>query len=364
MQNLQIAFVGCGGFAAHYLNVYRAFDWAQVAVCVDADEKTATDAAQIFGAKSSGDFAEALGENVNVVIINTPNHLHRSQAVAALEAGKHVLLQKPVAQNLADAEIIAEAADRAAAKGVLSGLYMNYFDQPLIHDLKKMRENGWFGDITHLAGRLMHRGGMDWSRQTLGGKENWRGKIAETGGGCFIQLAVHYVHLFEWLISEKVRRVTALAKNLHCAGLEGEDLLVAILEFESGVLATLETAWNTAGELLSVHGTSGSLEYLGNRFLVMQSLTGDFRGKAIDYRSASGSDSHISSGVLQTAEISPPAFGDSANEFNQHRLFLEAVRDGQKPFVSIASGVRDLHIVSAVYESVRTGRAVELEVSE
>ena len=132
--------VGCGGMAQHYLSVYRDLPWVQVRACVDIDLEQAERAAQLVAAdRASNDFTTALSVDVEAVIINTPNHLHREQAVAAMNAGKHILLQKPLAAHLSDAEAIAEAADRS---GVISGLYMSYFDQPLIHDLRDMIADG------------------------------------------------------------------------------------------------------------------------------------------------------------------------------------------------------------------------------
>jgi len=257
MKRLRIAFVGCGGIGEHYLGVYRDLEFVEVATLIDASIERAERAAAMFDGRSrpraTTEFNDALSPDVDAVIINTPNHLHREQAVAALEAGKHVLLQKPVAANLADAEAIAEAAERARRRGVISGLYLSYFDQPLMHDLREMIRRGWFGEVAHLYARLMHRGGLMLSKQVTSGQSNWRASIEQTGGGCFIQLAVHYVHLFKWMMDARVERVMAMAKNQHCPGVEGEDIACAILEFSNGTLATMDMAWNTAGEQLSIH---------------------------------------------------------------------------------------------------------------
>jgi predicted dehydrogenase len=367
MKSLRIAFVGCGGIGEHYLGVYRGLEFVQVATLIDVSIERAERAAAMFDERSkpraTTEFNDALSTDVDAVIINTPNHLHREQAVAALEAGKHVLLQKPVAANLADAEAIAEAAERAKRRGAISGLYLSYFDQPLMHDLREMIRRGWFGDIAHLYARLMHRGGLALSKQVSSGQSNWRASIEQTGGGCFIQLAVHYIHLFKWMMNARVSRVMAIAKNQHCPGIEGEDIASAILEFSNGALATMDMAWNTAGEQLSIHGTRGVAEYIGNRTLMLDSSAGEFDGHLITCSGAGSKLSPAAPGSATTAQISEviaPPLGDAGNPFNQHRMFLESVRDGREPFVSIASGVGDLRVVAAVYESARTGHAVEI----
>ena len=353
---MRVAIVGCGGMAAHYLPVYRDLDWVRVVACVDTDPESAGRAAQLFDSRATTDFGVALAADVDAVVIGTPNSEHRAQAVAAIGAGKHVLLQKPVAAKLADAEAIAAAA---ATSRRTVGLYMSYFDQPLIHDLRQMARSGWLGDLVQCYARLMHKGGVMWSQQALAGKPTWRGSLEGTGGGCFIQLAVHYIHIFEWL-GLHVTRATAFTRNLHCPGLEGEDLACAVLETRSGAIVTLDTAWCAHGGELSVFGTLGRFEYRNSVRLALASSAGPFRGRAAAYDGGTVEAFGGAQGKEQQSEIQPPPFGDAANPLNQHRLFLEAAREGRPAPVSIESGVRDMRIVSAVYESARTGRAVEV----
>jgi predicted dehydrogenase len=355
--SLNVSFVGCGGMAAHYLGVYRDLDWVRVVSCVDTNLESARTAAETAGGVATQDFATALDADVDAVIISTPNSLHRSQAVSAIEAGKHVLLQKPVAANLADAEAIAAAAERSRRT---VGLYMSYFDQPLVHDLRDMVSKGWLGDLVHCYARLMHKGGMMWSEEALKGNRTWRGSVAETGGGCFIQLAVHYIHIFEWISGAKVVRATGFTRNLHCPGLEGEDLAVAVLQLDSGAMVTLDTAWCANGEELSVHGTLGRFSYRNSQRLALASSAGAFAGRVARYSGGLTPAFGGPQGEEQQTDVLPPAFNDISNPLNQHRAFLEAARDGKPAPVSIASGVHDMRVVAAVYESAASGRAVEV----
>jgi predicted dehydrogenase len=356
---INVSFVGCGGMAAHYLGVYRDLDWVRVVNCIDADPAAAQKAAEtIPGAAASTDFSAALAGEIDAVIISSPNHFHCPQAVAAIQAGKHVLLQKPVAPNLADALAIQEAAERSTHT---VGLYMSYFDQPLIHDLRDMVTKGWLGEIVHGYARLMHKGGMMWSQEALAGNPNWRGSVAQTGGGCFIQLAVHYVHIFEWATGTHVVRCSGFTRNLHCPGLEGEDIAVGVFELDTGAMLTIDTAWCTNGEELSVHGTKGRFTYRDNK-LALCSNVGPYQGRVANYDGGLVEQFGGFWGEEQQMEVKPPAFADITNPLNQHLQFLEAVRDGKPAPVAIATGVRDLRVVDAFYESARSGRAVECPV--
>jgi UDP-N-acetyl-2-amino-2-deoxyglucuronate dehydrogenase len=362
---LRVALVGSGGITAHYLDVYRELDWIEVVVCMDAQAAAAESAAQYLaqgreakGPLATTDYAMVLGEQVDVVVINTPNHLHHAQAIPAIEAGKHVLLQKPLAPTVREAQEIADAAQSSEA---LCGLYMSYFDQPLLHDLKEMYGAGFFGEVSHFYARLMHRWGLLWSKRALAGERTWRDSARQTGGGCLIQLAVHFIHILQWVSGARVVRVRGLTGNLRSPGMEGEDIAAAILEFDTGALATLDMAWNSYGEQFSIHGTQGSAEYINNRVVILESRMNRFKGRVLNYEPSEAARFPEIQGAEQTTEVRPPAMGDYTNPLNQHRMFLEAVRDRSQPFVSIASGVDDLRIVAAVYESARRGEAVAIE---
>jgi len=359
-RKLHVSFVGCGGMAAHYLPVYRDLDWVRVVSCVDTDPASARRAAEVVAADSpvaTADFGAALADDVDAVVVSTPNSCHRPQAVAAIEAGKHVLLQKPVSAKLADAEAIAAAAVRSLRT---VGLYMSYLDQPMVHDLRDLVSRGGLGSLVHCYARLAHTGGMMWSREALAGRRTWRGSIEETGGGCFIQLAVHYIHIFEWISGSRVLRATGFTRNLHCPGLEGEDLACAVFEMDSGAMVTIDTAWCAYGEELALHGTLGRVVYRDSRWLSVASSAGAFEGRTICYSGGLTPAFGGPVGEEQQMEVRPPAFGDITNPLNQHRQFLEAARDGRPAFVSVASGVRDMRVVAALYESAASGRAVEV----
>lgn len=358
LNTINVSIAGCGGMASHYLNVYRDLPWVRVLSCVDVDLKAATEAANLLAAPlATSSFDVALCEGVDAVIINTPNHLHRAQAVAAIEAGKHVLLQKPIAANIEDAEAIVEAAKRSAKT---IGLYMSYFDHPLMYDLRDVVSQGFLGAPVHFYARYMHKGGMIASQRALEGHRTWRTSINETGGGCFIQLAVHYIHLIEWMTGSTAIRASAFTGNLHSPGVEGEDLACALLELNSGVVMTIDTAWCANGEQLSLHGTLGRIEYRNSRVFSIASEKGSFRGRVIDYPGGIESSFDGVHGIEKQMEIIPPRFDDSGNPFNQHRMFLEAVRDNKPAFCSMASGLHDLRCARAVYDSAQSGRVMDI----
>jgi predicted dehydrogenase len=345
---IRCAFVGGGGIAELYWKIYRELDWVEVTVLVDLDQAVLDRAADYFAVnqprpRTSTHFEAALAEDVDVVLVNTPNHLHREQAVAAMKAGKHVLLQKPIAGTLPDAVAILEAESLATGR---SGVFMSYLDQPIYYDLAEMVRQGWFGSLVHLYARYMHTGGMAISRK---GKPGWRGSLDKIGGGVFLQLGVHYLHLFRFLSGLEPVSVLGIKDNMHCPNLEGEDIGLALFQFENGVKATVDTGWTAKGEEISIQGTRGSATYLSNRWLLLQGNKEPFKGEVIHYKGDSA----------QLLVI--PAVGmDVDQPFNQHRRFLEAIRDNTPVPVSVQSAVNDLVAVTAFYESSSTDTRVML----
>src|SRR5579863_5861177 len=334
---LRIALVGCGGVARRYRKTYAALPDVEVAVAMDIDEAEARCAAEETGAaRVSTSFSEALAGDVDAVVITTPNHLHRDQAVAALEAGKHVLLQKPMARTVAECDDILAAAK---SSGKTLAIYMNLLDHPLFRDLRCMVRNGYLGKIALVSARLAHRGGLSWQ----GGEANWRSSAGKTGGGSFMQLAVHYEHLIRWLLGDRVVRVQAFAKNLACPQLQGDDLMLAHLELAGGAYADLQTSWCAQEEHFSIMGTRGSIHYRDNRWLEFTGEGGPFEGQSIRL---SGN------GAREVVDpLLPPEWDDAANPFNQHASFCAAVRGGSTPEVPGEEGREGVRVTQACYES-------------
>lgn len=224
-----------------------------------------------------------------------------------------------------------------------------------------MATGGFFGDLVHLYARLMHKGGIVSSREARAGRLSWRTSLEETGGGCFIQLAVHYIHLFEWITGSRTVRATAMTANLKSPGVEGEDLACAVLQLENGAMVTIDTAWCTNGEQLAIHGTLGRVEYRNSSRFSMASSRGPYGGRVVNYSGGLTTSFDGEHGVEHEANITPPWYGDASNPFNQQRVFLEAVRGGNAAFCSIRSGLSDLRIVRAVYESARERRTIAVD---
>jgi predicted dehydrogenase len=334
-QLLRIALAGCGGVVRRYRRTYRSLPGVQVVAAVDVNEPEARQAAQELGAaRASSNFRDALASDVDAVVISTPNHLHVEHAIAAFEAGKHVLLQKPMARTAAECDQILAAQHRS---GKVLGVYMNLLDHPLFRDLRRLIAEGKLGDVALFSARLAHRGGLGWG----GVGQNWRASRETTGGGSFIQLGVHYQHLMRWLLGQNVTGVQAMATNFACHQLEGDDLMLAQYRLSGGAFGEIQTSWCCLEEHVSVLGTKGSFHYRDNRVVEYTAETGPFDGEFLRVKG---------DGSFERSEnCLAPEWDDAANPYNQHRRFCEALQSGGTPEVTGEEAREDVRIVEQCY---------------
>ena len=341
---LKVALVGAGGMASTYRAVYGKLPNVEWTLAVDIDARQLDDCKALGAKRVSTRFEDALSADIDVIDISTPNHMHEEQAVAALKAGKHVLLQKPMANSLRAAENI--LAVSLQSKGFL-GMYMSSYTQPENWDVRRMIEQGAFGSIQSVRARTAHRGGL--STQ----KDKWRANLEKTGGGCFIQLSIHTVNLLQWWLNSPMIEICAYSTNQYCPNIPGDDLTTAIVKFENGCCGVLDSGWASEGYACEVYGTKGYLKLLGNSDLMLK-LDGTFEGEAISYTTP---------GKIVQIPIPHVSLDDVSNPHNQQRLFLEHIQAGKAPLVTGVQGRNDLAVIMAGYESAKIGMPVKIKHS-
>lgn len=325
-----IALIGCGGMAVHYRETYTEIPGAALRLIVDTNEALAEQVAEELGAERySTDWRDALAPDIQIADISTPNHLHEEPAVALLESGRHVILQKPMAPTVEACKRIVMAAVRGNATG---GVYMSDLEDPIVWSWRDAIKNGKLGQVTSIRARYAHRGGLIPSKH-----RTWRASKEQTGGGAFIQLSLHHINLACWLLKDTVESVMAYSENLACSHLEGDDTTVCLVRFaRTGVLGVFESSWNADGSAFSVYGTQASV-------------------------TCNGTEGSTTSGLFaRDYTILPSTLRGPDGQRNQHRAFVEACLRGTLPEVSLADGLRDVAVVQAAYLSAEEGRRVHL----
>jgi predicted dehydrogenase len=340
---LHVALVGAGGMAKNYRKVYANLPDVEWSVAIDLNPEQ-LELCRAEGAKhTSEDFRDALAFDIEMVDISTPNHLHEEQAVAALVAGKHVLLQKPIANTLEAADRILLAA--SGSKGTL-GIYLSSYANPMVWEIKRLVQEGYLGKIQSVRARDSHRGGLRHPADPT-----WRSSRDKTGGGSFIQLSVHAINLMQWWLDSPITEVSAFSANQYSPNIGGDDVTVCLAKFSGGFLGTFDSGYASEGMSREIFGTAGWVKMLERENELELNLDKAYSSDWIEYDTP---------GKKKVCYMPPRILDDAESPINPQRMFIEAIRAGKKPMMDGETGRQDLAVVMAAYESAKEGRPAAL----
>jgi UDP-N-acetyl-2-amino-2-deoxyglucuronate dehydrogenase len=272
--------------------------------------------------------------DVDVVCICTPSGQHAEQAIAAARAGKHVLAEKPMALNLADADAMVSACEAAAVK---LGVVFQRRTELLSRKIKAAIEAGDFGELTLGAVTLPYYRSQEYYDQ--GG---WRGTWAQDGGGVLMNQGIHLIDLLVWFMGDPIEVQARVGTLRH--EIEVEDTLAATLRFANGALGTI-TATTTAAPgfpaRLELYGTRGGVQVEGESVRSWQladseNATVEPPRAAETAKAGSGADPRDISAAGHAAVL-----GD----------FISALREDRAPAINGREGRRSLGTVCSIYRS-------------
>lgn len=345
-EKISFALLGCGSIAQKYSTVItQQLQNARLAAVCDVSEERA----QAFGEQHGvpwftcgAEMMERMGDRIDVVNILTPSGYHCQNVLQLAPYGKHLCVEKPMALTLDDADAMIAACDRAQIH--LFVVHQNRFNRP-VQKLRAALEQGRLGKL--VLGSVHLR----WSRsQSYYDQANWRGTFA-LDGGVFANQAYHFIDLLQWLMGD----VEAVMANgvTRRAAIEAEDTGVVLLQFRNGTLGTVEatTATSAASQECSLRilGAEGTVEIAG--FSVNEMRLWKFDQTQPE-------DEEI---LIQGCQnpLDNKAFG--------HFCYLDSVVQtltaGQPAAVDGREGRRSLEVIAAIYESIATGKSVQLGAS-
>lgn len=339
---LKFGVLGCGRISKRHLDLLggNEIEGAElVAVCDNNPAKLEAVKGR-FNVASYSDYADMLADpSIDVVTILTPSGMHAEHAIMAAEAGKHVVVEKPMALRLEDADAMIEACDRARVK--LFVVKQNRLNVPVVK-AREALDAGRFGKL--VLGTVRVR----WRRdQSYYNQDSWRGTWAQDGGVLSNQ-ASHHVDLLEWFMGDVVsvhaRAVRALVD------IEAEDTAIATLQFANGALGIIE-ATNAVRPRdlegsLSVMGEGGTVVIGG--FAVNKMITWDFEEPQPE-----------DDEVLDKFSVNPPnVYGYGHQAYYEH--VVDCLENDKAALVDGLEGRRSLELITALYESIETGKEVPL----
>jgi UDP-N-acetyl-2-amino-2-deoxyglucuronate dehydrogenase len=339
---LNFALVGCGRIAKRHSELlgHKQIGNARLAAVCDIKLDRAEAIGKQFGVPAYRDMHEMMGkEKVDVVVVLTESGLHAEHVVALAKHGKHIMVEKPMALTLADADRMISACDAAGVK--LFVVKQNRFNVPVVK-LREALEAGRFGKL--VMGTVRVR----WCRpQSYYDQDPWRGTWA-LDGGVLTNQASHHVDMLEWMMGD-VESVFAMSRTA-LVNIETEDTAVAVLKFASGALGVIEATTATRPKDLE-----GSLSILGEGGTV---VIGGFAVNQITHwqfaKPQPGDEE-----VLTKFSVNPPnVYGFGHQAYYEH--VVSSILNNTAQLVDGLKGRKSLELISAIYESIETGKEVPL----
>lgn len=344
---LRVGLVGAGAISIQHVEALAALPSTRLVAVASASEDRARALGEAQGVPWTTRLEELLARpDVDAVTICSPSGLHPAQALAALRAGKHVLIEKPIALSVADADaVIAEAT----ARGLVAAVVSQRRFEPAVRALRDAVATGRLGRIS-----LVIAEGLYFRPQSYYDSAAWRGTTA-LDGGVLMNQAIHTIDLIRWVGGPVVAVGGHVATLGHA--MEAEDTAALTIRFASGALGSMCATTCVSPEQpveLRVYGERGHVRLTG-------ADVAEWEVPGTD--APSGTDEAADD---PRTEAGGPAvtrtWGTSAAGYlRQYADFVEAVRSGRPPAVTAQDGRDAVAIVAGVYESSRTGREVHID---
>ena len=356
MEPVRVGIVGCGKVAGLHAAALRAVPEAMYVGACDSDPGRAAAFAAKHGGAAFADLDQLLRAGIKVVLIATPHPAHAAPTVQAAEAGVHVLVEKPMAATLADCDAMIAAAARTGVRlGVIS---QRRFYEP-VQRIKAAIDAGKLG--TPALGLFLMYSWRDAAYYT---SDPWRGRWDTEGGGVLVNQSPHQLDLLLWLLGPAAE-VTGFWGNLNHPTVEVDDTAVAAIRFRNGGLGSVLTSVAQKPGIYTkvhVHGSNGASVGVetdrGATFIA--GVSGIAEPPLTDLWTVPGEEHRLAE--FQAADRAAFAGVDGTTHYHalQIRDFVRAVRDGRKPLVTGEDGRAVVELFTAIYQSNREGRAVQL----
>ena len=347
---MKYALIGCGRIATNHVTAAVNNNLEIVAVCDVVPEKMEEilakhNLADDKSIKRYTDYKQMLEENeLELVSIATESGKHAAIALDAIDAGVSVIIEKPMAMNIADAEEIIKRADEKDVK--VSACHQNRFNVA-IQEVRKAIEGDRFGKLSHASINVR------WNRNKgYYDQAPWRGTWEEDGG-CLMNQCIHGIDLLRWMMGDEVVEVYGATRQQFHDYLEAEDVGVAVVKFKNGAIGTIEGTTNVypqnLEETLYLFGENGTVKVGGKSTNTID--VWDFKDETAEDQKNKGLEEETSN-VYGNGHTS--LFAD----------VIEAIKEDRAPYVDGVAGRNALEMVLAIYKSQKEGVPVRLPLTD
>ncbi|WP_079908742.1 Gfo/Idh/MocA family protein [Paenibacillus sp. 32352] len=343
---LKVAIIGAGAISAAHMEGYLQFpERCRIVAVSDIYVEKAQERIDQFGleARAVKDYKELLQEDIDLVSICTPPYTHAELAVQFMEAGAHVLVEKPMASSLEECDRMNEAARRTGK--MLSVVAQNRFKTPMMK-MKAVLESGLIGKVLHVQVDSF------WWRGHCYYDLWWRGTWEKEGGGPTLNHAVHHIDALLWMMGSPVE-LQAMMSNVAHDNAEVEDLSIGMLRYADGALGQLTSS-------VVHHGEEQQLIFQGEKARV----SAPWKVNASNSRANGFPEPNTAlEAQLQALYDGLPEVAYEAHT-GQIDNVLTAIETGAPVLIDGISGRQTLELITAIYKSASTGEKVKLPLTE
>jgi predicted dehydrogenase len=331
--------LGCGGMGGSHLNgLAELLDVMEVTATCDIIQERAEAAAAKFGAKLAVTDYREMADSVDAILISLPHDLHYPAGKFFLEAGKHVLMEKPMCNTEDECISLIELAKKND-RVLMTAYPVRYW--PIIAKMKELVDSNTYGEVFQMS---------IWTEQFTKYQEgHWALSSKRLGGGQFFSHGCHYIDLLLWFLGKPIKG-THMGTNFGTPWMEKEGTSNAVLEFENGVMGYHFGTWGARGTRLGysihIHCTKGMLEYnLSEKKLYLHTDIKDEKANM---------DTSSRLQVLMDES-------DSTKKTQYETLhFINCINSGTKPMTDGPSSLQGLRVIWRLYEAERNNVIADL----
>ncbi|MCI8740855.1 MAG: Gfo/Idh/MocA family oxidoreductase [Oscillibacter sp.] len=347
---MKYALIGCGRIAVNHIKAALNNGLEICAVCDIKPEAMETLLSKYGLEKEEAirrytSYRDLLAaEKPTLVSIATESGIHAEIALACIDAGVNIIIEKPMAMSMADAEEIIRRSEQAGVK--VSACHQNRFNVA-VRQTRKALEEGRFGQISHGSVHVRWNRNRDYYDQAP-----WRGTWAQDGG-CLMNQCIHGIDLLRWMMGDEVDEIYGVTRQQFHDYLECEDIGMAVVKFKNGAIGTIEGTTNVypknLEETLYLFGETGTVKLGG---------TSTNNIDVWDFADANEADEENRGLQEATSNV----YGNGHTSLFSD--MIEAIEQDRPPYVDAVAGRNALEMILAIYQSAATGKPVKLPLGD
>jgi predicted dehydrogenase len=332
MEKVKVGVIGVGIFGENHARVFSESDDCVLVAVADLNEDRAKEVATKYGAKRwYKDYHELLNDDIDAVSIVVPDFAHKEPCIAAAEAGKHILVEKPLATTIEDADAIMQASKKANVKFMVD--FANRWSPPFVQ-AKEAITSGKLGDVLYID---IHLNDTIWVPTEM---LSWANKSS-----VLWFLGSHSLDLCRWLLNSEVRNAEALTSDRilkKAMGIDTNDYYLSTIEFANGTIVTMENSWILPQGLPTVFEFYAKI--VGTKGMIKIDTSHNGCVQVYDQCNAAYPD------VLCLTESGGKLTGFNVNSI---RHFIDCIRHDQEPSASVEDGLAVTKVLADIEKSAR-----------